>query len=101
MRRYIFLESRMLHQIEKWIDQTNIKYQEEKISCSKFVDEYKGCYPLGFLQQSYVVVVDTIPKPNFPGLRQKGLGDFIDREEHGITYKKTYYVVPQLAADLR
>ncbi|MFB2779656.1 hypothetical protein ACE017_10835 [Shewanella mangrovisoli] len=91
----------MLHQIEKWIDQTNIEYQEQRISCSKFFDEFKGFYSLEFLQQSYFVIVDTIPKPNFPELRQMGLSDFIDMEVHGITYKNTYYVLPQLASNLR
>lgn len=60
---YIFLESCMLHQIEKWIDQTNIEYQDKRISCSKFFDEFKGFYSLEFLQQSYFVIVDAIPKP--------------------------------------
>jgi hypothetical protein len=91
----------MLHQIEKWIDQTNTEYQEQRISCSKFFDEFKGFYPLEFLQQSYFVTVDTIPKPDFPELRQMGLGAFIDMEVHGITYKNTYYVLPPLASDLR
>lgn len=91
----------MLYQIEKWIDQTNIAYQEQRLSCSKFSDEFKGFYPLEFLQQSYFVIVDKIPKPNFPELRQMGLGDFIDMEVHGITYKNTYYVLPQYADNLR
>ncbi|GAA3722262.1 hypothetical protein GCM10022421_33690 [Oceanisphaera sediminis] len=30
-----------------------------------------------------------------------GLGDFIDMEAHGITYKNTYYVLPHLASNLR
>lgn len=91
----------MLHQIDKWIDQINIEYKEQRICCSKFSNEFKGFYPLEFLCKSYFVIVDTIPKPNFPELRQMGLGDFIDMEVQGITYKSTYYVLPQLASDLR
>ncbi|WP_111976729.1 hypothetical protein [Algibacillus agarilyticus] len=91
----------MLHQIESWIDQTNIDYQDKKISCSKFFDEFKGFYSLEFLQKSYFVITDEIPKPNFPELREMGLGDFIDMEVSAITYKNTYYVLPQWASDLR
>lgn len=86
----------MLHQIEKWIDQTNIEYQEQRISCSKFFDEFKGFYPLEFLQQSYFVIVDTIPKPNFPELRQMGLGDFIETSNNLRVYahpKKSFIEV--------
>ncbi|WP_201024255.1 hypothetical protein [Shewanella frigidimarina] len=60
----------MLHQIEQWIDQTNFEYQNQRVSCSKFSDEFKGFYPLEFLKQAYFVIVDTIPKPDFPELRQ-------------------------------
>ncbi|MBM7455673.1 hypothetical protein HNR62_001545 [Oceanisphaera litoralis] len=91
----------MLHKIEQWIDQTNLEYQGQRISCSKFFDDFSGFYSLEFLQQAYFVVVDTIPKPNFPELRQMGLGNFIDMEVHGITYKNTYYILPHLASNLR
>ncbi|WP_136484695.1 hypothetical protein [Vibrio sp. H11] len=90
----------MLHPIDQWIDQTNLEYQERRICCSKFVDEFKGFYSPEFLQQAYFVIVDKIPKPNFPELRQMGLGGFIDMELHGITYKDTYYVLTHLASDL-
>jgi hypothetical protein len=91
----------MLHQIEEWIDQTNIDYQGKRISCSKYFEEFKGFYSLEFLQKAYFVIADTIPKPNFPELRKIGLGDFIDMEVNGITYKNTYYVLPHLAHELR
>jgi hypothetical protein len=82
----------MLHQIEQWIDQTNIKYQEQRVCCSQFFNEFEGFYPLGFLRQAYFVIVDTIPKPDFSELRQMGLGDFIDMDVQGITYKNTYFI---------
>ena len=41
------------------------------------------------MRGSYFVVVDNIPKPNFPELREAGLDDFIDLEVNGITYKNT------------
>ena len=96
-----FLGVHMLYQIEKWIEQTNIEYQKQRISCSKFFDEFDGFYPIDFLQNTYFVIVDTIPKPNFPELRQIGLRDFMDMELDGITYKNTYYILPQHASNLR
>lgn len=63
-------------------------------------DEFKGFYSLEFLQQAYFVIVDEIPKPHFPELRHLGLGDFIDMDVNGITYKNTYYVLPHLASNL-
>lgn len=97
----MFMEYGMLQQIEQWIDQTNLKHQEQRVACAEFFDEFKGFYSLDFLQQAYFVIVDEIPKPHFPELRDLGLGDFIDMDVNGITYKNTYYVLPHLASDLR
>ena len=47
------------------------------------------------------MVVDVIPKPDFPELREMGLGDSIDTTANGVTYKNTYYIVPQVAEILR
>lgn len=91
----------MLHKVEQWIDRTNVEYQDQRISCSKFFDEFNGFYPLDFLQQAYFVIVDKIPKPDFPELREMGLSDFIDMEAAGITYKNTYYILPHVASNLR
>ncbi len=91
----------MLHRLEQWIDKTNLDHKDQRISCSKFYNEFKGFYPLEFLENSYFVVVDSIPKPNFPELRQLGLGDFIDIEGNGITYKNTYYIQSYLVSALR
>ncbi|MEZ7206978.1 hypothetical protein [Pseudoalteromonas sp. DY56-GL79] len=91
----------MLNQIEQWIDQTNIEFKGQRVCCSQFFDDFEGFYPLSFLKQAYFVIVDKIPKPNFPELRQMGLGDFIDTEVDGITYKNTYYLLPHIASNLR
>lgn len=47
------------------------------------------------------MVVDNIPKPDFPELRQMGLGNFIDMPVDGITYKNTYYLNQVHANNLR
>jgi len=91
----------MLNKLEQWIDQTNIEYKDQRICCEQFFEEFEGFYPLPFLKNAYYVVIEKIPKPNFPELRQMGLGDFIDMEVEGITYKNTYYILPHIAKNLR
>ena len=91
----------MLEQIENWIDSTNLKYSSQKVSCDKFSNEFYGFYPTEFLKNAYYVVVDQIPKPDFAGLREMGLGDFVDMDAAGITYKNTYYILPHVATNLR
>ena len=92
---------RVLNKIEQWIDQTNIDYRSERISCDCFIDDFNGFYPISFLKQAYFVVVENIPKPDFPGLREIGLGGFIDMRVDGITYKNTYYILPHVEQNLR
>ena len=91
----------MLNKIEQWIDQTNIAFSSQRISCARFTEEFGGFYSATFLEQAYYVVVDVIPKPDIPGLREIGLGDFIDMRVDGITYKNTYYIVPRVAENIR
>lgn len=82
----------MIEMIEEWIRQVNIFHKPERRSCSFFREHFKGFYSPEFLETAYFVVTDNIPKPDFPELREAGLGDFIDMEFGGITYNDTYYV---------
>ena len=99
--KLVFWRKDVLEQIEQWIDATNIKYKTQRISCEKFASEFAGFYPVEFLKNAFYVVVDKIPKPDFPILREMGLGDFVDMDAAGITYKNTYYLLPEVAKDLR
>lgn len=90
----------MINRIEDWIDETNREYQSQRHSCMTLEAAFSGFYPAQFLRDSYFVVVEHIPKPNFPELRNMGLGDFIDMPVNGITYKNTYYVLQMQANDL-
>lgn len=91
----------MIDRIENWIDETNRVYLSKRRSCSILEAEFAGFYPSPFLKESYFVVVAEIPKPNFPELREIGLGDFIEMPVSGITYKDTYYVSEEFASVLR
>lgn len=91
----------MLNKIGQWIDQTNSEYFNQRIRCDQFVIAFKGFYEPSFLKRAYFVIVDKIPKPDFPELRQMGLGDFIDMNVDGITYKNTYYILPHAADNLK
>ena len=91
----------MLKKIEDWIDLTNERFSNQRQSCALFSQKFAGFYSEEFLSNSYFVIVDCIPKPDFPELHQAGLGDFLDMEIQGITYKNTYYIVPSVAQNLR
>ena len=91
----------MLTKIEQWIDKTNAAYKSQRSSCLCFANDFDGFYPASFLENAYFVVIDTIPKPDLPFLREAGLGSFIDMSVDGITYKNTYYILPHTAENLR
>ncbi len=91
----------MIDKIEQWIHQTNSAHTEVRRSCSVFEAYFKGFYLPDFLETAFFVVTDEIPKPDFPELREVGLGDFIDMDVGGITYNDTYYVKQGAANELR
>lgn len=91
----------MLEKIEQWIDNTNNHYKAKRISCSRFEHEFSGYYPAEFLQESFFVVVDEIPKPDFPELSAMGLSEFVNMDVAGITYKNTYYVLEHVVNNMR
>ncbi|WP_166267115.1 hypothetical protein [Marinobacter caseinilyticus] len=91
----------MINKIEQWIHQVNYSYKDVRQSCSVFEESFKGFYSPDFLKTAFFVVTDEIPKPDFPELREAGLGDFIDMDVGGITYNDTYYVKQSAANELR
>lgn len=90
----------MIEQIEEWIRQTNRSYKSSRQSCAKFQSQFNGFYYPKFLESAYFVTVNEIPKPDWPELREEGLGDYIDMDVDGITYDNTYYVMADKANDL-
>lgn len=87
----------MLDLVESWIDETNHAYRKKCRTCSIFEHVFKGFYSQKFLSSSYFVIVESLPTPDFQQLREAGLGDFIDGDYDGITYKDTYYLLPHAA----
>jgi len=90
----------VIDQIEKWIFQVNSNHRQERQSCSVLHDCFNGFYSPQLLDSAYFVVTDDIPKPDFPQLRDLGLGDFIDMKVRGVTYHDTYYVAKHAAEDV-
>lgn len=91
----------MIDFLDSWIDGVNKSHESDRRSCSILQEYFKGFYTPEFLSSSYFVVLDQLPKPDFPVIRQAGLGSFLDMNINGITYKDTYYVVPHAAQELR
>ncbi|MCS4503669.1 hypothetical protein NYO91_06195 [Arhodomonas aquaeolei] len=91
----------MIEEIKEWTYQINSSHEEMRRSCSVLEEYFNGFYSPDFLKTAFFVVTDEIPKPDFPGLREAGLGDFIDMDVGGITYNDTYYVKKEVANELR
>lgn len=91
----------MIDKIEEWIRRVNSDHKQTRHSCAVLKDHFSGFYSPDFLETAFFVVTDEIPKPDFPELREAGLGNFIDMEVDGITYKDTYYVKRGTANELR
>ncbi|ABE59726.1 hypothetical protein [Chromohalobacter israelensis] len=91
----------MIEKIEEWVHQVNSSHRDVRRSCSVLADHFNGFYSPNFLKTAFFVVTDEIPKPDFSGLREAGLGDFIDMEVGGITYNDTYYVKKKAANEFR
>jgi hypothetical protein len=90
----------MLERIENWIDATLQKYETSSISCNRFSSLFNGFYTIEFLSSSYYVIVDEIPVPDFPELREAGLSEVLDMDMNGITYKNTYFLKSASAQNL-
>tara|TARA_Y100001001_G_scaffold115462_1_gene113237 strand:- start:5830 stop:6312 length:483 start_codon:yes stop_codon:yes gene_type:complete len=92
----------MIDLLESWIDEINEAHKSDRHPCSVLQHQFGGYYRPELLRSSYFVVVNALPMPKMPELREAGLGDFIDNEDHfgGITYKDTYYLVPEAARDV-
>ena len=91
----------MLDFLESWIAKVNNAHKSDRQSCSIFQKYFHGFYSAELLSSSYFVIVEKLPKPDSPELRELGLGDFIDTNFDGITYKNTYYLRPHAASNLR
>lgn len=91
----------MIDTIESWIQQVNSAHEDVRHPCTVFKDYFHDFYSLDFLKTAFFVITDNIPKPNFPELREGGLGEFIDLDVDGITYNNTYYLKNSVANELR
>lgn len=91
----------MIQTIENWFDEINLAFGRHRRSCSEFEDALNDFYSPSFLRKAYFVLVDEIPKPEFPELRRIGIDEFIDKPLKRITYKNTYFLLKQFAGELR
>ncbi|GLQ33311.1 hypothetical protein [Litoribrevibacter albus] len=90
----------MLEKIDLWINQVLSEYSEEAISCRVLEKAFQGFYSPETLDNSYFVVTDEIPKPNFPEFHEKGLSGFLEKDLEGITYKNLYFIKKGYENDL-
>lgn len=82
----------MIYKIEQWIDRTLKEYDHLKVSCAVLLPEFQAFFGAEVLENSYFVVVDSIPKPDFDELTGAGYDEFLNMKPAGITYKNTYFI---------
>jgi len=90
----------MINKINDWIDQTLLDHSLDNESCDRLQTHFRGFYPAEFLSATRFVIVDVIPKPDFPELRTMGLANFIDMDASAITYKNVYFIKRQNVGNL-
>jgi hypothetical protein len=56
----------MIKNINNWIDKTLENYSHQTVSCIKFSSQFRGFYAEKFLENSFYVVVEKVPKPKLP-----------------------------------
>ncbi|WDZ72013.1 hypothetical protein PWW31_13370 [Vibrio harveyi] len=53
----------MINEVSQWIEFTVAQYMPHARKCSEFASHLRGYYPEEFLENSYFVVTNDIPKP--------------------------------------
>ncbi|WP_422463601.1 hypothetical protein [Endozoicomonas sp. ALB115] len=91
----------MLNQLEQWIETTLTESAPQRTPCTTLLPYFSGFYSPELLQESYFVIVENLPIPDFPELRDQGLGGFLDMDIQGITYKNTYFIKKGFEQKLR
>ena len=91
----------LIKKSEAWIEKTLREYSAQYNTCEVFKESFNGFYTAKFLAGQFYVVVDEIPRPDFPELRQGKLREFLLMKPVGITYKNVYFVKPEHKDDLR
>ncbi|EPM1916439.1 hypothetical protein ACTL33_000006 [Vibrio parahaemolyticus] len=89
----------MINEVSQWIEFTVAQYMPHARKCSELAPHLKGYYPEEFLENSYFVVTNDIPKPQIPS-SDPFLNAFIEMDVDGITYKNLYFVKPHMASNL-
>ncbi|MGS0724760.1 hypothetical protein ACVBKF_01130 [Shewanella sp. 0m-11] len=90
----------MLHDIEKWIDEVNREHGSQRTCCVHLHEHLRGFYPKAFLEQAFYVVVEELPRPQFLAGQSAVIDNFLNQPLDGITYKNTYYLLPDMAKNL-
>jgi len=91
----------MLEVISEWMRLMNQQFIPRRKSCLEFREAFAGYFHEELLANSYYVVVPQGPVPVEQFLEQHGFENLFNRELAGLTLNDTYYVVPEVADNLR
>lgn len=91
----------MIDRIEAWIDATNRNCLPQRQSCARFAEVFRGYFSRDFLDLAGFVLVDAVPRPDFPQLQERVGDELLNLVPEGITYRQTYYLLRRHETNLR
>lgn len=90
----------MITTINNWMDEVIKKHSSNRKPCSTISKNFTDFFPQEFLENSFFVVVDKVPKPDFLLSVDKDIDQFLEINHEGITYKDTYFIRKDVQGDL-
>ena len=89
----------MIENIANWVDQIVRDYIPQARCCSELDPRIKQYFRKDFLDNSYFITTNDIPKPDIP-FDNINVESFINMDGDGITYKNLYFIKEHRANDL-
>ena len=88
----------MIENIANWVDQIVRDYIPQARCCSKLDLRIKQYFRQDFLENSYFIITNDIPKPDIK-FENSNVESFITMDGDGITYKNLYFIKEHRAFD--
>ena len=88
----------MIENIANWVDQIVRDYIPQARCCSELDPRIKQYFRQDFLENSYFIITNDIPKPDIK-FENSNVESFINMDGDGITYKNLYFIKEHRAFD--
>ncbi|RJF35772.1 hypothetical protein [Pseudoalteromonas gelatinilytica] len=88
----------MIENIANWVDKLVSDYLPQARCCSELHPSIKQYFPRDFLENSYFIITNDIPKLDIQ-FESSNVESFINMDGDGITYKNLYFIKEHRAFD--